>query len=65
MERSKYRRVERAESIRGGEDKSCRVLGAVESAELLEVDGSSVEMCKVRCIRECQPGHVWRDELGG
>lgn len=37
--------VKRAEGVCGGEGKSCRVLGAVERATPLEVDGSSVEVC--------------------
>lgn len=56
--------VERAEGVCGGEGKSCRVLGAVERAAPLEVDGSSVEMFKVRCTRGRQSRHMCRDELG-
>lgn len=57
--------VECAEGVCGGEGKSCRVPGAVEKAAPLEVHGSSVEVCKVRCIRGCQPRHMCRDELSG
>lgn len=56
--------VERAKGVCGGKGKSCRVLGAVERAAPLEIDESSVEMRKVRCIRGCQPRHMCRDELG-
>lgn len=31
----------------------------------LEVDGSSIEVYKVRCIRGCQPRYMCRNELGG